>query len=126
MKDRIKQIRKAEGLTQAEFAKKLNLSRNFVNLVENGSREASGRTISDITRCFGYSEKWIKTGEGDMYEPKTKEEEVAELVGRTLNGSNDLKLAVIRMICSRTDEELKVIESALRAIVNDIKKDTAD
>lgn len=103
-------------LTQAEFAKKLNLSRNFINLIESGQREPSGRTISDICRIFCISENWLRTGSGDMQAAKTKEEEIAELVGRTLTGSSDYKLAVIKMICSRTDEELKVLVSALRSI----------
>ena len=49
--------------------------------------------------------------------------EIAELVGQALNGSNEFKKAVIRMICSRTDSELKVLEDALRIVYESIKEE---
>lgn len=116
MKDRIKEVRQAVGMSQDEFAKALRISRNFINLVENGKREISDRTILDICQTFGIRKDWLLTGEGEMKEPMTREEEIAELVGQALNGSNEFKLAVVKMICSRTDSELQTLEAALRKI----------
>lgn len=116
MKDRFKTIRQTANLTQAQFAEKIGLSRNFVAMIEIGQREPSDRTISDICRIFGVNPEWLKTGDGEMFEPKTREEEIADLVGQALNGSDEFKLAVIKMICSRTDDELKTLEAALRKI----------
>lgn len=116
MKDRIKMIRQADDLTQAQFAEKIGLSRNFVAMIEIGQREPSDRTIADICRIFDIRKEWILTGEGEMKEPRTREEEIADLVGQALNGSNDFKLAVVKMICSRTDKELEALEAALRNI----------
>ena len=77
---RMLQIRKAEGLSQAAFGKKLNLSQNFIWAVENGQREPSDRTISDICREFNVSETWLRTGEGEMHLPKSRGEEIGEIV----------------------------------------------
>lgn len=114
--DRILAIRKESGLSQSAFGEKLNLSQNFVWMIEKGQREPSDRTISDICRVYGINEPWLREGVGEMYVPKTREETIAELVGSALNGSNDFKKAVIQMICSRTDQELETLEAALRAI----------
>ena len=114
--DRILAIRKDSGLSQSAFGEKLNLSQNFVWMIEKGQREPSDRTISDICRVYGINEPWLREGIGEMYVPKTREETIAELVGSALNGSNDFKKAVIQMICSRTDKELETLEAALRAI----------
>ena len=114
--DRILAIRKDSGLSQSAFGEKLNLSQNFVWMIEKGQRDPSDRTISDICRVYGINEAWLREGVGDMYVPKTREETIAELVGSALNGSNDFKKAVIQMICSRTDQELETLEAALRAI----------
>ncbi len=114
--DRILAIRKDSGLSQSAFGEKLNLSQNFVWMIEKGQRDPSDRTISDICRVYGVNEAWLREGVGDMYVPKTREETIAELVGSALNGSNDFKKAVIQMICSRTDQELETLEAALRAI----------
>ena len=64
--ERIFQIRNGEKLSQAGFAQKLNLSQNFVWMVENGRREPSDRTIADICRVFGVDEVWLRTGVGEM------------------------------------------------------------
>lgn len=114
--DRILAIRKESGLSQSAFGEKLNLSQNFVWMIEKGQREPSDRTVSDICRVYGINEPWLREGVGEMYVPKTREETIAELVGSALNGSNDFKKAVIQMICSRTDKELETLEAALRAI----------
>lgn len=118
--DRILAIRKESGLSQSAFGEKLNLSQNFVWMIEKGQREPSDRTISDICRVYGINEPWLREGVGEMYVPKTREETIAELVGSALNGSNDFKKAVIQMICSRTDQELETLEAALRAIYDSL------
>ena len=124
MKNRIKELRKKHlKLTQKAFADQLGLSENFVWQIEKGERLPSDRTISDICRIFDIQEDWLRYGLEPMRAAKSREEEIAELVGSALSGSNDFKQAVIRMICSRTDEELKTLEAALTAVYENIKKD---
>lgn len=74
MKDRVAIVRKAAGLSQSEMAERLNLSRNFISLIENGNRVPSDRTISDICREFRVNEKWLRTGEGVRKPPELDEE----------------------------------------------------
>ena len=123
MNSRIKMIRQNEGLTQSQFADKIGLSRNYVAMIEIGQREPSDRTISDICRIFDIQEDWLRHGLEPMRAAKSREEEIADLVGSALTGSNEFKRAVIKMICSRTDEELKTLEAALLAVYEGIKKD---
>jgi transcriptional regulator with XRE-family HTH domain len=123
MNSRIKMIRQNEGLTQSQFADKIGLSRNYVAMIEIGQREPSDRTISDICRIFDIQEDWLRYGLEPMRAAKSREEEIADLVGSALTGSSEFKKSVIRMICSRTDEELKALEAALQAVYDGIKKD---
>lgn len=123
MNTRIKQVRQEQGLTQSQFAEKIGLSRNYVAMVEIGQREPSDRTISDICRIFDIQEDWLRHGLEPMRAAKSREEEISELVGSALNGSNDFKKAVIRMICTRTDKELEALEAALRAVYENIEKE---
>ena len=58
-----------------------------------------------------------------MRAERSKEEEIAEMVGSALRGSSEFKKAVVQMICSRSDEELKALEAALRAVYDNIKKE---
>lgn len=123
MNSRIKMIRQNEGLTQSQFADKIGLSRNYVAMIEIGQREPSDRTISDICRIFDIQEDWLRDGLEPMRAAKSREEEISDLVGSALTGSSEFKKSVIRMICSRTDEELKALEAALQAVYDGIKKD---
>ena len=122
MNTRITDVRKSAGLTQGEFAEKLGLTRNFISLIENGNRIPSDRTITDICREFGISEKWLRTGEGDMRIPMSRDEEIADMVGKALSGDNEFKKSVIRMICTRSESELEALEKMLSQLVEDAQK----
>lgn len=67
MNTRIKEIREARGLSQADFAEMLNLKRNSISLIEVGKRNPSDRTIIDICNTFNVSEEWLRTGVGEMF-----------------------------------------------------------
>lgn len=67
MNTRIKEVREAKGLSQAEFAEMLNLKRNSISLIEVGKRNPSDRTIIDICNKFNVSEEWLRTGMGKMF-----------------------------------------------------------
>jgi transcriptional regulator with XRE-family HTH domain len=121
--NRIKTIRQGENLTQSQFADKIGLSRNYVAMIEIGQREPSDRTISDICRIFDIQEDWLRYSLEPMRSARSEEEEIAALVGSALSGSADLRKAVIKMICSRTDEELQVLEKALRDVYNSIAEE---
>ena len=82
MQRRIKELRQTLKLTQQQLAEAVGLSRNYIALVETGSREPSDRTISDICRVFNVSEEWLRTGNGPMMAVKTRREEITELAER--------------------------------------------
>lgn len=124
MNERIKHFRKdILKISQKDFAEQLGLSENFVWMVEKGNRIPSDRTISDICRIFDINEDWLRYGLEPMRAAKSRDEEIAELVGSALNGSSEFKKAVIRMICSRSDKELAALEDALRALYENIQKE---
>lgn len=118
--EQIRDARKALSLTQKEFSAALGMSENYIWQIEKGQREPSDRTISDICRIFAIREEWLRTGNGEMQEPMTKEEEIAQLVNSAINGSSEFRRAVIKMICSRTDSELEALEAALRSVYENL------
>lgn len=123
MKERIAELRKSLNLTQDEFAKKLGLSRNYIWMIEKGERIPPDRTISDICRIFGINEDWLRYGLLPMRLERSQEEEIGAMVSAALGGDANFTQAVVKMICSRTPEELKVLEKALSDIYESIKKE---
>jgi len=103
LNDRIKQVRKALNLTQTDFANRLNLTRNFIFLVEKGERQPSDRTISDICREFNVNEDWLRTGEGEPFIPDdmlyfTK-------IGRLAKQNHPIKRILLEVIDTLTDDQ---------------------
>lgn len=103
MQDRIKQVRQSEGLTQAEFAEKIGLSRNYIAMIEIGQREPSDRTIKDICRIFGVNEIWLRTGVGEPFTPLSRSEELAAIFERMEVG-DDAKSRLVRAMARMPDE----------------------
>ena len=89
MDERIKQIRKAVGLTQGEFAERIGLSRNYIAMIEIGQRKPSERTIADICRVFGVSKLWLDTGEGEMYVKRSLNQELDMMVTTLMNDADE-------------------------------------
>lgn len=124
MNERIKQLRKdVLKMSQKDFADKLSLSENFVWMIEKGNRAPSDRTIADICRIFDIQEDWLRYGLEPMRAEKSREEEIAQMVGAALSGDANFIQAVVKMICSRTPEELQALEKALTDIYESIKKE---
>lgn len=67
MKDRIKQIRKANKLTQVEFGEKIGVKGNTVTNYEAGLRTPTDAVILSICREFGVNEEWLREGKEPMY-----------------------------------------------------------
>lgn len=120
LQDRLAVIIAEQGINQSELAKALTISPASVSSWFSGKTKPSSQSIDQICSKFGYNPDWLRTGEGEKSEPMTKEEEIAELVGRALNGSSEFKKAVVKMICSRTDSELQALEAALRNIYENL------
>lgn len=69
MNTRIKKIRQQLNLTQQAFAERIGMKQNSIALIESGKRNISDQAILSICREFKVNEKWIKTGEGEMFVP---------------------------------------------------------
>ena len=118
IKDRIKQLRKAKGLTQFEFADRLKVSRNNIAGYETGRTEPSGSAISLICRTFSVSETWLRTGEGEMFSDTAREEQIAAFMGDVLAAeSEDFRKRFISMLSSLSVDEWRLIEEKAKELV---------
>lgn len=111
MNSRINTIRKQVGLTQEEFGKRLNLSRNYVWMLERGEREPSDRTVMDICDKFRVNESWLRYGEGEIFEERTREEEIAEFMGELIDGPNNFKKRLISVLANLDEDGWELLEA---------------
>lgn len=121
--ERIKFIRKEANLTQQKFADRIGAKQNTIAQYEIGRNIPLDPVVTAICKEFDVQEDWLRHGIGAMRVPKSEEEETFEMVSSVLNGSPDFKRAVVKMICSRTPDELKVLEKAFTDVLEGIKKE---
>jgi len=65
--ERIKFVRKEEGLTQKDFSSHLLISQSYLSGLEKGNENPSEKLIKLISLEFGIEYNWLTTGEGKMY-----------------------------------------------------------
>ena len=82
MDERIKELRKALGLTQQKFADAIGVRQNTVAQYEMGRNPPNDTVITLICREFNVSEEWLRTGAGDMFQPKSRNEELFEFAAK--------------------------------------------
>lgn len=113
--ERIKELRKALGLTQTKFGDRIGLKQNSVALIETG-RPTSDQTIFAICREFRVNEEWLRTGAGEMFVPTPASivDELAEeyhlcqeaqaMVEKFITLDPAAQLAVFDYMCAVVDE----------------------
>ena len=74
MKERLKELRKALGLTQAAFAEKIGAKQNTVATYEMGRNTPRDPVIHSICKEFGVNKDWLLTGTGEMFAPDPEDE----------------------------------------------------
>ena len=111
MNERIEAVRKAQGLTQEQFAEKINLSRNYLWMLENGSRVPSDRTIKDICDKFGVCEEWLRTGEGEMTATDAQSDKIATfLADLTRDDDDNFKKRCVEMLADLQPKDWELLE----------------
>lgn len=124
MQNRIKELRKALGLTQAAFGERIAVKPNTITNYETGLRVPSDSVIRSICREFGVSERWLRSGEGEMFPPRDRLSELSALAGRFLaSDPTDFQQRFARMMLSLTPEEWALLESKASQLFDQSKKE---
>ena len=67
MNERIKELRKALGLTLEKFGERLGVGKAALSRIENGSNNVTDQMFRSICREFNVREEWLRTGELPMF-----------------------------------------------------------
>lgn len=111
MNERIRRLRKTLDMTQQEFADKLGVKRNTVGQWECGINGITDQVAISICREFNVNENWLRTGEGDMFVERTRDEQIASFVGSLqANADDSFKKRFISMLSALDDAEWEVLE----------------
>lgn len=124
MNERIKQVRISNDKTQLEFANSLGLTRNYIAMIEIGQRDPSDRTIADICRIFNINETWLRTGEGEMQTPVSRDAAIAAFMGDVMRGEDaDFRRRLVAALSKLDTDEWKLLEKMALKLAEESKKE---
>lgn len=108
---RIKQLRKALGMTQQKFADSIGVKQNTVAQYEIGRNEPIESVIALICKEFNVNRSWLVEGVGDMFTnlPETIMDELAiqyEL--------SDEEKEMVSSFCKLSNEQRDIVMAFLR------------
>lgn len=127
MNERIKELRKALGFTQQEFAEKIGIKRNTVAQYEIGRNQPIDTVITLICREFHVNEDWLRYGEGEMFRPQSRNDELTAFMGDLLkNDTQDFRARLVSVLARLDTEEWRLLEKMARQLVDEMKKEEAD
>lgn len=111
MNTRIKQLRKALGMTQQKFADSIGVKQNTVAQYEIGRNEPIESVIALICKEFNVNRSWLVEGVGDMFTnlPETIIDELAiqyEL--------SDEEKEMVSSFCKLPKEQRDIVMAFLR------------
>ena len=88
MNNRIREVREHFKLTQTEFGERLGVSRDVIGNIEYNrlkNPKQKEPIIKLICSTFGVNELWLRSGEGEMFQAMTEDEELADYLGDVMN-----------------------------------------
>ena len=117
--ERVRVVRKSLGLTLEKFGERLGVTHVAITRIENGTNNLSQRMLLSICREYGVSESWLRTGEGEMFVPVTRNEKIASFIGDLLKDEQDsFKKQLVEILAELDESEWE----ALAAIAEKLKK----
>lgn len=108
--ERIRQLRKSEGLTLEKFGERIGITASSCSTIESGKSNPSDQTIRSICREYRVREEWIRNGEEPMYMQMTPNQERAAFLAAVTAGEASPEInAFIDAVESISDDDLKIV-----------------
>lgn len=126
LNERIRELISALGIKKTTFADRINVSQAFVSQLCAGTSQPSDRTIADICREFNVNEDWLRTGEGDMFLKRSRDEELAAFFGDITSGEPDFRRRLVTALSRLSLDEWQMLEKVADRLLEETKKADQD
>lgn len=123
--ERFKDVRKKCGKTQEKWAEILGISRTGIAEIESGRRNVTDKHIKLL--CIEpidgntINETWLRTGEGEMFEPLSRSETIAQFAGELMKDEDDsFRRQLVEALAQLDEKEWEVLAGIAKKLT---KKD---
>lgn len=111
--DRIKELRKARGLTLEKFGERVGVGKSAISDIERGRNSVTDQMRRSICREFGVREEWLRGGEGEM-EDGGETFDLNELADRM--GATELERELVRAYLELDEDTRRKVMAALTQV----------
>ncbi len=116
MNARIKELRKALGLTLEQFGKRLGVKKTAISNIENDHRGVTEQMFLSIVREFNVNEQWLRTGEGEMFVTLTRNQVITDFAGDLIREPESFKARLIEGLTKLDENDWEDIERVVLKI----------
>ena len=118
MKERIAVLRKTLGLTQKQFGEQIGVQRGTIANYELGRNIPTETVRLMICRAYGVRREWLETGEGEIFDKKTRYDQIREMSDEYMKDESDsFRSRLISVISELSEEQLAVLAEIAERIV---------
>ena len=123
MNERLKSIREFYKLNMRDFSERLGMSHGMISLLEAGSRTFTDRFIKSVCNEFKVNETWFRTGEGNMFNSTTNEQEIASITASIIKEKNPLRIQLEKIVYDLTPDQLSNVYKMAKKLVEAAEKE---
>ena len=119
--ERLKSLRISLGMNQKDFGERIEVAQTYLSQIEKGDRPVTDK-ISKIVCLLNWNgksvnEEWFLTGNGEMFVPETKDEQITRLLSDVLKKENsDFKRRLVTALSKLDDTGWKYLEDFIDSI----------
>lgn len=119
--ERVKEVRKALGLTLEKFGEKLGVGKTAISKIEKEENKLTDQMAKAICREFHVDLHWLTTGEGDMF--IETDDNIIETIDRIMLGENEFHKNLFKTFAKLDESELLALESIIDKFI-EVKEKT--
>lgn len=114
---RVKKVRLRKGISQEQFGEIIGIKKAAVSKIENGENSLSKGNLLAICRQFNVNKEWLINGNGEMFTPKSKEDEIRNFFENAISSNSDIakiQRKFISTLVSLDEEEWIVLDRFMK------------
>ena len=113
--ERIREVRKALGLTLEKFGERIGVTRGSMSNIENGNRNLTEQMTKSICREFSVDYMWLTTGEGEMF--IDTDDDFIERIDRIMAGEDEARKNLFKFMLELSDDDIAALDRLMKKAI---------
>lgn len=115
--NRVREVRDLLDLSRKNFGEKIYVSQDVINNIERGRITPTEFHIKGICEKYNVNEKWLRTGEGEMFNPASQSlDALAEA-----NQVDDLTRAVVVTLLEMSPTQREAFQAIVHKVADKMR-----